>query len=655
MSTNRPTWIWFPGDFEIYHGMLQNFQREERGYGWPAYWKMDDWRKNVKFSKTFVLEEEEQFCVHGYGDGHVLVNEVKYPLEKMITCKPGKTEIVVCIGNMTGLPCIYVEGKTIFSDETWTADDFLEKKAVGVSSLYTEKNQNPNQVLYKEEELAPVSVIEKNGGVLMDFGRMVDGTLKLHLKKEPVLICYGESEKEALDIEMCYYKEEQACESAPIRKRAFRYLFFPDCSAGDVECRAVHQYVPIPVKASFTCDDEQLNKIWAVAEETYRLCSGLFFIDGIKRDRWIWSGDAYQSYFVNPYLFFDDEITKRTILALRGNTEIRQHINTIVDYTLLWLISIADYYNTTKDIGFVEQVYEKMESVMELCATQLDDKGFIYGREQDWVFVDWCTMDKDGTVCAEQILLLKCFRTMAECAEILGRDGEAYAHAADRLYKNIMEYFWDEEKCAFIDCHESGKRHVTRHANIFAILFDVADEEKTRKILDKVLLNPEIDAITTPYFKFFEMDSLAKAGRLDLVFEEMKSYWGSMLNEGAVTFWEEYTPGQTEDEKYSMYGDPYGKSLCHAWGASPIYLLGRYYVGVHPLTPGYETFEVCPHFEYFKSLNCVIPVKDGSVWMEYNDGSLSVRADREGGVLIVQGKTIPLEKGHTQIIECIPR
>ena len=24
--------------------MLHNFSREERGYGWPAFWKMDDWR-----------------------------------------------------------------------------------------------------------------------------------------------------------------------------------------------------------------------------------------------------------------------------------------------------------------------------------------------------------------------------------------------------------------------------------------------------------------------------------------------------------------------------------------------------------------------------------------------------------------------------------
>jgi hypothetical protein len=30
-----------------------------------------------------------------------------------------------------------------------------------------------------------------------------------------------------------------------------------------------------------------------------------------------------------------------------------------------------------------------------------------------------------------------------------------------------------------------------------------------------------------------------------------------------------------------MYGRPFGKSLCHAWGASPIYLLGKYYLGVN--------------------------------------------------------------------------
>ena len=51
------------------------------------------------------------------------------------------------------------------------------------------------------------------------------------------------------------------------------------------------------------------NQIWSVAEHTFRLCSGIFFIDGVKRDKWIWSGDAYQSFFVNRYLMADADTT----------------------------------------------------------------------------------------------------------------------------------------------------------------------------------------------------------------------------------------------------------------------------------------------------------------------------------------------------------
>lgn len=57
-------------------------------------------------------------------------------------------------------------------------------------------------------------------------------------------------------------------------------------------------------------------------------------------------------------------------------------------------------------------------------------------------------------------------------------------------------------------------------------------------------MNPEITEITTPYFKFFELDMLCKLGYLDEVMEQMKNYWGGMLERGAVTFWEEFDPNQ---------------------------------------------------------------------------------------------------------------
>lgn len=48
-------WIWYPGDFEIYHGMRQNFDREERGFFWPAYWHIADCRRHVVFMEPLRL------------------------------------------------------------------------------------------------------------------------------------------------------------------------------------------------------------------------------------------------------------------------------------------------------------------------------------------------------------------------------------------------------------------------------------------------------------------------------------------------------------------------------------------------------------------------------------------------------------------------
>lgn len=648
----KAKWMWFPADFELYHGMKQNFQREERGCGWPAYWKMADWRKNVRFRKTYMLDTPSSFRVKASGTGYVDVNGHKYPFGTEIRCRQGENRILINIGNMEGLPAAYVAGTAIYSDETWTADDFETQAPAGTSTLYTDEEKDPNQVYYHIEKVRPVEKKQINGGLLLDFGRLVDGSVQLDTGEKTVTICYGESEREALDVEQCYYKEEGAKGKVKTRRRAFRFLFLPGCTE-DLGCFAQHQVFPLAVKSSFSSDDSCLNRIWKAAGDTLDLCSGMFFIDGAKRDRWIWSGDAYQCYFINQYYYFDPEINQRTILALRGNEEISQHINTIVDYSALWVISIYQQYMMTGDHGFLKMVYGKVKRMMEFLEGQLDEHGFLVGRKGDWIFVDWSEdMDKDGAVAAEQMLLYQCYLTMALCAGIAEGSDHGYGEKAAVLKAAIMEHFWDEERGAFIDGFSSGKRHVTRHANIFAVLFQIADRRQTEKILENVLLNPEITAIKTPYFQFYELDAMARLGYLGQVLDRIRSYWGGMLSEGAVTFWEEYTPGQSEGQKYSMYGDPYGKSLCHAWGAAPIYILGRYAAGVYPVRPGYETFVVEPSLDSFDRVDFKIPITEGSVWVDKKDGILRVLTDRSGGTLKWNGSETALVPGRVVELLC---
>lgn len=90
-KNEKAVWMWYPADFEIYHGMKQNFQREERGCGWPAYWKMSDWRKNVTFSKEFDLDKPSSFWVKAAGTGFVEVNKKSIPLKQKLNVNLEKT------------------------------------------------------------------------------------------------------------------------------------------------------------------------------------------------------------------------------------------------------------------------------------------------------------------------------------------------------------------------------------------------------------------------------------------------------------------------------------------------------------------------------------------------------------------------------------
>lgn len=647
---NEAVWLWYPGDFEIHQGMLQNFKREERGMGWPAYWYIDDCHRNVSFKRHYELAQATQFIVYAQGTGYIDVNGTKHPLGKQIQCSAGATDIQVFVGNVQELPAIYIDGQVIKSDEGWLASNFITTLPAGHDTLFTRKDQNPNVIVYQTKTVSPVAQRAVDGGVLYDFGRAVNGTVTVQTSS-PITLCYGESETEARDVEMCYYKQENVTATTAVRKRAFRYVFVPDCQLGTVDLTAVHEYLPKDNPSQFTSDNKLINQIWQVATETLNLCSDLFFIDGIKRDRWIWAGDAYQANFINQYSFFNEDIDKRTLLALRGQDDIKQHMNTIVDYSMLWVIGVLNHYQMTGDREFLEIVYPKLESMVQYFINQTNDKGFIYGRDQDWIFVDWSEMDKQGTVAAEQVLLLEVYQTIMTCGSVLNKPVDRYQLKYDQLWKNLMTYFWDDEKGAFIDSYESGKRHVTRHANIFAILFDVVDADKQCSILKNVLLNDQITQITTPYFKFFEQDALCKLGEQHRVYQVLLDYWGGMLDRGAVTFWEEFDPTQHGKEMYAMYGDPYGKSLCHAWGASPIYLLGRHFVGLRPTSPGYQTFEIKPELAEFKQLQTVLPVKNGTVTVAKNANQLSVTATRDGGTLIVNDQKLELLPNKTVTVE----
>jgi hypothetical protein len=638
VMNNNARWIWYPGDYEIHHHLKLSLRREERGFQWPAYWKLDDCCHSVRFRIEITLTETESFVASAHEVGYIAVDGKKYCFGQHVVVDPGTHRLEAAVASVQGLPCLYVEGREIFSNNNWEVDDYSNCwLRAGFSEVYTKPDDDPEIFPFQLENIESISEKEMPRGVLYDFGKETFASLVFPRITSEITIYYGESEVEALDTANTYLWEKiQAQDKTYVCvPRAFRYLFIK----GEKQAfTAWYELLGLKTRAKFECNDEMINSIWNTAAYTFSLNCREFYLDGIKRDRWVWSGDAYQSIYINHYLYFDPEITKRTLIGLRGKDPIVSHINTIVDYSFYWIISIGLYYEATKDLSFVKFIYSRIKSLMEYCIRRTDEDMWMRGKEYDWIFIDWAEIDKTGAVCAEQMLYAEALRVLANMEELLGIQNVEYTKRYHWMKEEINTKYWDEEKGAYIDSFESGKRNVTRHANIFAIRFGFADERKQSCIIKNVILNPFIHQIKTPFFKFFELETMCEIGQFDYVTEQMRSYWGSMIDIGATTFWEEYELSITSNEKYGMYGDPFGKSLCHAWGASPIYLIGRFYFGVCPTSAGYETFKVSPNLGGLKQMKGMIPINKGFITLEMDENSIKVCASKEGGTLQIDDR-----------------
>jgi hypothetical protein len=178
---------------------------------------------------------------------------------------------------------------------------------------------------------------------------------------------------------------------------------------------------------------------------------------------------------------------------------------------------------------------------------------------------------------------------------------------------------------------------------MFCIFFNYLDSTQKRSVKTNVLQNDNIQQITTPYMQFYELEALCAMGEQKHVLKKIKDYWGGMLTNGATSFWEKYDPQEHGAQHYAMYGRPFGRSLCHAWGASPLYLLGKYYLGVRPLTAGYGTYVIEPHLGGLQWMEGEVPTPHGNIKVSCTRKQIKIHTADGHGTLRIKGKNIPLE------------
>lgn len=656
------SWIYYPSDFETLLMNRLNMRRRDRELIMPPIWHMHEVYHCVKFACMFHLSKRDRIKIVADGEFNIELDapgNYLHDLNGDIILEKGDHSLTVTVFNENGLPCLFVSGDQISSDGSWYCTAFDGQWTHAQQSSFLDPKRSPNHFRLCTKKIGYVNRSFRNGGVLYDFGKETFARLTFKKLKGHgnLRLYYGESESEALDQEHCETLDILSIVSgASIRTpdaRGFRYVFVLAEGVQYEVMEGIYEYANLYDKAYFRCSNSLLTRIWDVSHYTMQLTTREFFIDGIKRDRWVWMGDAAQSILMNWYCFYDCETVRRTLVAMAGKGLVTQYMNTINDYTLYWFGAVENYYSHTGDMDFIRRIYPRMLAHIEFCVSRLNEEGMMEGREGDWVFVDWYDgLTKNGALCFIQLLLWKAYRTVSKFAEMLGEKSTAkeYSFRARRLGEKIKKRFWDEKAGAFIWSEKD--RRLYRQPNLMAVLIGFADGEQC-KCIRAFLQRKEIPPILTPYMRFYELSALAELGQLKEVIAEILDYWGGMLARGATSFWERFDPAEGDTEYLAMYGRKYGRSLCHAWGAAPLYLIGKYLLGLETGQNCGRSFVLQPAFSLLGDFSMRLPIPGGELVVDCENDSLKVESTGIGGELrLPNGKKYEVISGHTILVDC---
>ena len=138
---------------------------------------------------------------------------------------------------------------------------------------------------------------------------------------------------------------------------------------------------------------------------------------------------------------------------------------------------------------------------------------------------------------------------------------EAFVNKANRLRPELIHIDVIPSRVSL------PRRYAFRYMEIFV-------KDKNAELLKRLAReNPSVGMVT-PYAYHHYIEALIKSGMLKEAMDNMKMYWGAMVEDGADCFFELYDP---KNKKVSPYGSRIINSYCRAWSSTPSYFIRKYF------------------------------------------------------------------------------
>jgi hypothetical protein len=377
--------------------------------------------------------------------------------------------------------------------------------------------------------------------------------------------------------------------------------------------RAVFLHRDLLQVGSFRCSDERLNRIWQTGAYTVFLNMQDYLWDGIKRDRLVWIGDMHPETSTIGAVYGNESIVPASLDLIRDETPLLTWMNGISSYSMWWMIIQRDWYRQTGDLEYLKAQQAYLSGLVSALERHIGPDGAETLPEMR--FLDWPSSENKKAIHAGlQSLMVLAFDAAGELLAALN-DSPARArcaHAIARLRKHTPDHGGSKQAAALM------------------ALAGLGDPVKLNR---EVLARDGAKRLST-FYGYYVLQARAKAGDYQGCLDNIRQFWGAMLDMGATTFWEDFNldwlPNAARiDElvppgRKDLHGDfgahcykGFRHSLCHGWASGPTPWLSQHVLGVQILEPGCKAVRVVPHLGDLQWAEGVFPTPKGPIHIRH--------------------------------------
>ena len=544
---------------------------------------------------------------------------------------------------------------------------FKRKKETGTfAEMVTSDSYNfaPVQDVIQNNKLCPIPEGFNGAMFIADLGTEQVGFIEVELiagEGTVVDISHGEHLEDGIvrasvggrnftDRSIC--REGKNSYHLPFRRMGGRYLQLNLTNiSGSVEITYIGLRkwdLPLPEAAPFECDYPNAAKLREVGLRTMRMCMHDHYEDCPWREQGLYSYDSRNQMIFGYYAWGNYRFAEASLDLLGNGFNPDGHLNlcapthrTIVIpvCSYIWVSALYEHYLYSGNDNLLRRFTQHLKVITDQALSLIDpDSGLIKipDPETHWNFCEWvggldgsqnggveAGCPSPGEIQAPQNLYVyEMLSSYIKIMQAIGNlsEAERITPICSGLGKALERHFWSEKDGCYLTRH-TPEFHLHEHVQYLMLAFDLVPGAKKQQVFAALRSENLIKLTFSPLL--YMMNGLFKQSPVEREYavESINNVYENMQQQGATTFWE------TSDGASAFEN---AGSLCHAWSSIHVYYYGAFVLGVRPLTPGFQKFEIKPYAGKLNYAKGSVPTPAGEIkigWRKRTDNSLELNVN----------------------------